>query len=84
MRTINDTRVFDGGEGGQTTAEQAWEAGVKRARTHPPVQPEVGALTIAHLMLCPDFEIPFDLLNGIPKLGAIGRDFPREQVSTTK
>jgi hypothetical protein len=61
---------IDSDEGLVAAAEQPWETGSERARARPPVQPKIGHFPIPNLVPCPQFKVPFDLMDGIPKLGA--------------
>jgi hypothetical protein len=51
---------------------------VKQSR--PPIHLEIGSPPTIKLMFVPKFEIPFDLLYNIPKLGATGRDVARIKI----
>jgi hypothetical protein len=54
----------------RAVAEKEWETVSDRGTPCPPVQQEEVSLPIANLMISSQFEIPFDSLHGIPKLGA--------------
>jgi hypothetical protein len=77
-----DPRPLNHDEGLVTVAEQTWEASSEGPRSRPPVQPEIGPLPIPDLVPSPQFEITFDLLDGVPKLRALHRYILIEQVPT--
>jgi hypothetical protein len=64
----------------RTAAKQEREPRPERGISIPPVKPEVGPFPIVNLMFGPKFEIPFDLLDGLPKLRPPFRDILVEQI----
>jgi hypothetical protein len=69
-----------GGSRVHPTAEHERETVPERCSPNVPVQPEEGSPPITNLVLGSQFEITFDYLYAIPKLGAPRQDIDREEI----
>jgi hypothetical protein len=66
--TVQVSHPRDHGERVVAIVEEPREVIAERPQPRPPIKPEVGAPTIAYPMPSSQFEVPFNLWNGIPEL----------------